>query len=53
MVSPLRAWCGSIRLLDLGPRFIAARGSLAGLISIGEHFELADDEIDEMLGESS
>jgi prevent-host-death family protein len=36
-----------------GTRFIAARGSLAGQISIGEDFELTDDEVDEMLGESS
>jgi prevent-host-death family protein len=33
-----------------GARFLAARGSLAGLISIGDDFELTDDEIDEMLG---
>jgi prevent-host-death family protein len=35
-----------------GAQFIAARGSLAGLISIGDDFELTDDEIDEMLGAS-
>jgi prevent-host-death family protein len=35
-----------------GARFIAARGSLAGLISVGDDFELTDDEIDEMLGVS-
>lgn len=35
-----------------GARFIAARGSLAGQISIGEDFELTEDEIDEMLAES-
>ena len=34
-----------------GARFLAARGSLAGQISIGEDFEFSDDEIDEMLDE--
>ncbi|HWF53941.1 MAG TPA: type II toxin-antitoxin system prevent-host-death family antitoxin [Solirubrobacteraceae bacterium] len=34
-----------------GARFLAAHGSLAGQISIGEDFELTDDEIDEMLDE--
>jgi prevent-host-death family protein len=34
-----------------GARFLAARGSLAGQISIGEDFEFTDDEIDEMLDE--
>lgn len=34
-----------------GPRFLAARGSLAGRITIGEDFELTDEEIDEMLDE--
>jgi prevent-host-death family protein len=32
-----------------GPRFIAARGSLAGQISIGEDFEFTDAELDELL----
>lgn len=32
-----------------GARFLAARGSLAGQISIGEDFELTDAEIDELL----
>ena len=34
-----------------GARFLAARGSLAGQISIADDFELTDQEIDEMLGE--
>lgn len=32
-----------------GARFLAARGSLAGQISIAEDFELTDQEIDEIL----
>jgi prevent-host-death family protein len=36
-----------------GARFVAARGSLAGQISIGEDYELTDEEIDEMLDESA
>ncbi len=32
-----------------GLRFLAARGSLAGQITIAEDFELSDAEIDEML----
>jgi prevent-host-death family protein len=36
-----------------GARFLAARGSLAGQISIGEDFELTDEEIDQMLHEPS
>ena len=32
-----------------GKRFLAARGSLAGQIQIGEDFELTDAEIDELL----
>jgi prevent-host-death family protein len=36
-----------------GARFLAARGSLAGRISIGEDFELSDEEIDRMLDESA
>jgi prevent-host-death family protein len=32
-----------------GPRFLAARGSLAGRITIGDDFELSDEEIDQML----
>ena len=35
-----------------GPRFLAAHGSLAGQIAIGEDFELSDEDIDEMLDES-
>lgn len=35
----------------LGERFVAARGSLAGEISIAEDFELTEAEIDEMLGD--
>jgi prevent-host-death family protein len=34
-----------------GARFLAARGSLAGRISIGEDFEFTDEEIDRMLDE--
>jgi len=34
-----------------GARFLAARGSLAGRISIGEDFEFTDEEIDQMLDE--
>jgi len=34
-----------------GRLFLAARGSLADQISIAEDFELADEEIDEMLDE--
>ena len=37
--------------LGPGARFLAAHGSLAGRISIGEDFELTDDEIEEMLDE--
>lgn len=32
-----------------GERFLAARGSLAGQIRIGEDFEFTEDEIDEMV----
>ena len=32
-----------------GARFLAARGSLKGKISIGDDFELTDDELDEIL----
>lgn len=35
-----------------GTRFLAARGSLAGQISIAEDFELTDEELDEMLDEA-
>lgn len=34
-----------------GPRFLAARGSLRGRISIGDDFEFSDREIDEMWGD--
>ena len=34
-----------------GPRFLAARGMLAGQISIAEDFEFSDRELDEMLDE--
>lgn len=34
-----------------GARFLAARGSLAGEISIGEDFEFTDEEIDQLLDE--
>lgn len=36
-----------------GARFLAARGSLAGRISIGDDFEFTDKEIDELLDESA
>ena len=32
-----------------GASFLAARGSLAGQISVGEDFEFTDQEIDELL----
>ncbi len=47
------------RLLRMDPadgpaaRFLAARGSLAGQISIAADFELTDEEIDTMLDEPS
>ncbi len=34
-----------------GARFLETRGSLSGQISIGEDFELTDQEIDQMLDE--
>jgi prevent-host-death family protein len=34
-----------------GKRFLAARGSLAGGILLGEDFEFTDAELDDMLGE--
>jgi prevent-host-death family protein len=34
-----------------GARFLKARGTLAGRISIADDFELTDEEIDEMLDE--
>ncbi|MGH2782054.1 MAG: type II toxin-antitoxin system Phd/YefM family antitoxin [Thermoleophilaceae bacterium] len=34
-----------------GTRFVEARGSLAGQISIAEDFEFTDEELDEMLDE--
>jgi len=34
-----------------GSRFLAAHGSLAGSITIGEDFEFSDEEIDAMLDE--
>lgn len=34
-----------------GSRFLAARGSLAGRISIADDFEFTDDELDELLDE--
>ncbi|MEA2231258.1 MAG: hypothetical protein QOD83_1074 [Solirubrobacteraceae bacterium] len=36
-----------------GSRFLAARGSLAGQIRIGEDFEFTEQEIDDMLDESA
>ena len=35
-----------------GARFLAARGSLAGRISIGQDFEFSDAELDELLDDS-
>jgi prevent-host-death family protein len=35
-----------------GARFLAARGSLSGRISIGDDFEFTEQELDEMLGDS-
>lgn len=34
-----------------GSRFLAARGVLAGQITISEDFELSDEELDELLAE--
>ena len=34
-----------------GTRFLAARGSLSGRISIGSDFDFSQRELDEMLGE--
>lgn len=34
-----------------GGRFLAARGSLAGRITLGDDFEFTDAELDEMLDE--
>ena len=36
-----------------GSRFVAARGSLAGRITIADDFEFTDDELDELLGDST
>ena len=33
-----------------GVRFMAARGSLSGQISIGDDFEFSEQELDEMFG---
>ncbi len=35
-----------------GSRFLAARGVLAGRISIADDFELTDDELDELLDDT-
>ena len=35
----------------MGGRFLAARGSLAGRISIAENFDFTERELDEMLDE--
>jgi prevent-host-death family protein len=37
--------------LGVGARFLAARGSLAGQISIAEDFEFTEDELSEFLDE--
>jgi len=34
-----------------GVRFLASRGALAGQITVADHFELTDEEIDAMLDE--
>lgn len=34
----------------LGAQFLAAKGTAAGMIRIGEDFEFTDTELDEMLG---
>jgi prevent-host-death family protein len=39
------------RPIGPGARFVAARGSLAGRISIGDDFEFSDDELDEIFDE--
>lgn len=36
-----------------GARFLAARGSLAGRISIGQDFEFSEAELDELLDDSA
>lgn len=36
---------------SVGRRFLAARGSLAGRISIADDFEFTESELDEMLDE--
>jgi prevent-host-death family protein len=36
-----------------GARFLAARGSLSGRISIGDDFEFTEQELDDLLGESA
>jgi prevent-host-death family protein len=36
-----------------GVRFLAARGSLSGRISIGDDFEFTEQELDDLLGESA
>ena len=36
-----------------GARFLAARGSLAGRIVLGDDFEFTEQELDDMLGESA
>lgn len=42
-----------IERTNAGARFLAAHGSLAGRIRIGDDFEFTDDELDELLGEST
>jgi prevent-host-death family protein len=39
------------RPMGPGARFLAARGSLAGLVRVGDDFELSDKELDEILDE--
>jgi len=36
-----------------GARFLEARGSLAGQVSIGQDFEFTEEEIDQMLNQSA
>jgi prevent-host-death family protein len=36
-----------------GERFLAARGSLAGRLSIGDDFQFTDEELEQILDESA
>ena len=41
------------RAESVGQRFLAARGSLAGRITLGEDFEFSDAEVGELLDDPS